>query len=124
MEYIVIPVEGPVANHQSEQIDLDTLYKGTKAETVQAISLFREDHEAVCWMDEDYLTRPDQTVNVRADWLVRRFSPGTLIGGSGIVGDCVLTGGADADGETLGLSPEWIAFLTDAATFEQVHEPA
>jgi hypothetical protein len=112
VKYAVIPVEGNIRFEEAERVELEQLYAGTGAKTVEAHSLERDGQEAVIWMDEDYLGT-DKGFNRTADYLARVYGGGLLIGGGGIQGDCVLTGGTDDDGETQSLPEQWVTFLHD-----------
>jgi len=116
MQYAIVPVSGPVTFVEVERIDLDDLYKGTGADTVEALDLTRDGDDAIAWMDEDYIGKAqdgDIALNPRADQFIRHLSPGTLIGAPGISGDVVMTGPADDEGDTLGLPESWHKFLTE-----------
>lgn len=108
--FVTISTEGVIARHEGIP-SLDDLYEHIKCQTVEAIGIERDGEEAVVWMDEEYSYREEQALNPKADLLVRRHSPGTLIGGVGIGGNVVVTGPADHEGETTGLSEEWATYL-------------
>jgi len=119
MHYAVIPVSGDIEFKEADRIELDHLYEATKAETVQAVELSREGQEATLWLDEEGKVNARQ-VNHRADYIAHMFSG--VAPDDVIVGDAVITGPADEDGETTGLTEAWRRFLTELPA--DVSQPA
>jgi hypothetical protein len=121
MDIARIPVEGDITFHTVEKVELDKLYELTGADTVEHVALTREGQEASTFLDEEGKLN-GRPVNRRADWLLHMFSG--LASHDTIVGDVVICGMPDEDGESTGLTTEWRAFLADKTTFADIEQPA
>lgn len=119
--HIPADMGSPVTIHEVERVELSKLYELTGADTVESFDLSRDEQEATAFLSETGKL-DGLPVNRRADWLAHMF--GSIRQDDVIVGDIVVCGAPDEDGESTGLTSEWREFLTNATTFEEVALPA
>lgn len=115
MSHIVISADGTVEAHEGIPTleDLQRYVGGY----IEAVSLVRDgDDEAIMWLNEEGKLN-GLPANEKATRLAREFGG---VGRDVIVGNAVMTGPADEDGETMALPETWRLYLMDGA---HVSEP-
>jgi hypothetical protein len=105
-KYLKITTKGELLTIDTgdKYADLEFLYSQTMSEMVQMIGI----NGATMWLDEEGKLRGRDVNIIATDLYEQTYGPYDLI-----VGDVILTGDEDEDGNLLGFSDEEIAKMAD-----------